>query len=41
MVVEKARYVGDPIAVVIADTKEIARTTAERVEIEYEEDIDD
>ena len=37
LVVEKARYVGDPIAVVIADTKEIARTTAERVEIEYEE----
>ena len=37
LVMEKARYVGDPIAVVIADTKEIARTTAENVEVEYEE----
>ena len=37
LVLERARYVGDPIAVVIADTKEIARTIAESVEIEYEE----
>ena len=37
LVLERARYVGDPIAVVIADTKEIARTIAESIEIEYEE----
>ena len=37
LVLERARYVGDPIAVVIADSKEIARTIAESVEIEYEE----
>ena len=37
LVLERARYVGDPIAVVIADTKEIARNIAESVEIEYEE----
>ncbi len=37
LVLDRARYVGDPIAVVIADTKEIARTIAESVEIEYEE----
>src|SRR5437879_6513750 len=32
----KARYVGDRIALVVADTPEIARIAAERVEVDYE-----
>src|SRR3954462_10631942 len=32
----KARYVGDRIAFVVADTPEQARIAAERVEVEYE-----
>src|SRR5947207_6604174 len=32
----KARYVGDRIAFVVADTPEEARIAAERVEVEYE-----
>jgi aerobic carbon-monoxide dehydrogenase large subunit len=32
----KARYVGDRIAFVVADTPELARVAAEQVEIEYE-----
>src|SRR5918992_4065952 len=32
----KARYVGDRIAFVVADTPEQARVAAERVEVEYE-----
>jgi len=32
----KARYVGDRIAFVVADTPELARIAAERIEIEYE-----
>jgi carbon-monoxide dehydrogenase large subunit len=33
---EKARYVGDRIAFVVADTPELARIAAEKVEVEYE-----
>src|SRR5688572_10840853 len=32
----KARYVGDRIAFVVADTPELARIAAEKVEVEYE-----
>jgi carbon-monoxide dehydrogenase large subunit len=32
----KARYVGDRIAFVVADTPEVARIAAEKVEVEYE-----
>ncbi|HSU78547.1 MAG TPA: xanthine dehydrogenase family protein molybdopterin-binding subunit, partial [Burkholderiales bacterium] len=32
----KARYVGDRIALVVADTPEMARIAAERVEVDYE-----
>jgi carbon-monoxide dehydrogenase large subunit len=32
----KARYVGDRIAFVVADTPELARVAADRVEVEYE-----
>jgi carbon-monoxide dehydrogenase large subunit len=32
----KARYVGDRIAFVVADTPELARIAAERIEVEYE-----
>lgn len=34
---EKARYVGDPVAVVIADTKQMARDAAEMVLVDYED----
>ena len=37
MVTEYARYVGDHVAVVIAETDEIARIAAEAVEVTYEE----
>ena len=37
MVTEYARYVGDHVAVVIAETDEIARIAAEAVEVSYEE----
>ncbi|HEX7054581.1 MAG TPA: xanthine dehydrogenase family protein molybdopterin-binding subunit [Burkholderiales bacterium] len=33
---EKARYVGDRIAFVVADTPELARIAAEKVEVDYE-----
>src|SRR5678815_5919097 len=32
----KARYVGDRIAFVVADTPELARIAAEKVEVDYE-----
>src|SRR5207244_12070258 len=32
----KARYVGDRIAFVVADTPELARIAAEKIEVEYE-----
>ncbi len=34
---EKVRYVGDAVAVVIAETQALARTAAEAVEVSYEE----
>ncbi len=34
---QKVRYVGDAVAVVIADTQALARIAAEAVEVEYEE----
>ncbi|MDE0782081.1 MAG: xanthine dehydrogenase family protein molybdopterin-binding subunit, partial [Planktomarina sp.] len=34
---EKVRYVGDAIAIVVADTKSLARLAAEAVVVEYEE----
>ncbi|MBL6692065.1 MAG: xanthine dehydrogenase family protein molybdopterin-binding subunit, partial [Pseudomonadales bacterium] len=37
LAIDKARYVGDPVAVVIADSKQAARDAAEMVEIEYED----
>jgi carbon-monoxide dehydrogenase large subunit len=37
LVADKARYQGDGIAVVIAETRELARDAADLVEIEYEE----
>ena len=37
LVADKARHQGDGVAVVIAETKEIAKDAAELVEVEYEE----
>ena len=37
MATEKVRYVGDAVAVVIADTQENARDAAELVDVDYEE----
>ena len=37
LVADKARYMGDGVAVVIAETKEIARDAADAVDVEYEE----
>ncbi|MFW5880968.1 MAG: xanthine dehydrogenase family protein molybdopterin-binding subunit, partial [Roseicyclus sp.] len=37
MVTTYARYVGDAIAVVVAESQEIARAAAEKVELDYEE----
>lgn len=37
LAVDKVRYVGDPVAVVIADSKQMARDAAELVEIDYED----
>ncbi|MEL6957744.1 MAG: xanthine dehydrogenase family protein molybdopterin-binding subunit [Pseudomonadota bacterium] len=37
MVTTYGRYVGDAIAIVIAETQEIARTAAEMVEVDYDE----
>lgn len=37
LALEKVRYVGDPVAVVIADTKQMARDAAEMVEVDYDE----
>ena len=34
---DKARYVGDPVAVVIAETREQAKDAAELIEVDYEE----
>ncbi|HZF75808.1 MAG TPA: xanthine dehydrogenase family protein molybdopterin-binding subunit [Acetobacteraceae bacterium] len=36
LAVEKVRHVGDPVAVVIAETKAQARDAAEAIEVEYE-----
>ncbi|GIU94725.1 MAG: aldehyde dehydrogenase [Gaiellaceae bacterium] len=36
LAVGKARYVGDPVAAVVAETRELARDAAELVEVEYE-----
>ena len=35
--VDKVRYVGDPVAAVLADTPEIAEQALELIEVEYEE----
>ncbi|MCB0596514.1 MAG: xanthine dehydrogenase family protein molybdopterin-binding subunit [Lewinellaceae bacterium] len=37
LVADKARYMGDGVAVVIAESKEIARDAGDMVEVEYEE----
>lgn len=37
LAIDRARYVGDPIAVVIADSKQMAVDASEMVEIDYEE----
>ncbi|MCB0586253.1 MAG: xanthine dehydrogenase family protein molybdopterin-binding subunit [Phaeodactylibacter sp.] len=37
LVADKARYMGDAVAVVIAENREIARDAADMVEVEYEE----
>jgi aerobic carbon-monoxide dehydrogenase large subunit len=37
LAVDKARHVGDPIAVVIAETKQAAKDAAERIAIDYED----
>ncbi|TXB66268.1 xanthine dehydrogenase family protein molybdopterin-binding subunit [Phaeodactylibacter luteus] len=37
LVADKARYMGDGVAVVIADTREIARDAGDAIEIEWEE----
>ncbi|MCB0559386.1 MAG: xanthine dehydrogenase family protein molybdopterin-binding subunit [Lewinellaceae bacterium] len=37
LVSDKARYMGDAVAVVIAESREIARDAGDRVEVEYEE----
>ncbi len=37
LVADKVRHVGDAVAVVIAETKEIARDAADMVEVDYEE----
>jgi CO/xanthine dehydrogenase Mo-binding subunit len=36
LAVGKARFVGEPVAAVVADTRELARDAAELVEVEYE-----
>ncbi|MCO6491378.1 MAG: xanthine dehydrogenase family protein molybdopterin-binding subunit [Phaeodactylibacter sp.] len=37
LVADKARYMGDAVAVVIAETREIARDAGDMIEVEYEE----
>ena len=37
LVADKARYMGDAVAVVIAETREIARDAGDMVDVEYEE----
>ncbi len=37
LVLDRARYVGDPVTVVIADSKEAAKNAAETIDIEYRE----
>ncbi len=36
LAVGRARFVGDPVAIVVAETRELARDAAELVEVEYE-----
>src|SRR5256884_4914957 len=36
LAVGKARFVGEPVAAVVASTREVARDAAELVEVEYE-----
>ncbi|HET7045155.1 MAG TPA: xanthine dehydrogenase family protein molybdopterin-binding subunit [Gaiellaceae bacterium] len=36
LAVGKVRFVGDPVAIVVAETRELARDAAELVEVEYE-----
>ncbi|HSP72826.1 MAG TPA: xanthine dehydrogenase family protein molybdopterin-binding subunit [Gaiellaceae bacterium] len=36
LAVGKTRFVGDPVAIVVAETRELARDAAELVEVEYE-----
>lgn len=36
LAIDKARYVGDPVAVVLADSEEAARDGVEKVKVEYE-----
>ena len=37
LAVDKVRYVGDPVAVVIADTRQMAKDAAEMVDVDYED----
>ncbi len=37
LAIEKARYVGDPVAVVIADSRQMARDAAEMVDVDYDD----
>ena len=36
LAVGRVRFVGDPVAIVVAETRELARDAAELVEVEYE-----
>jgi aerobic carbon-monoxide dehydrogenase large subunit len=36
LAVERVRHVGDPVAFIVADSAELAREAAERIEVEYE-----
>ena len=36
LAVGKVRHVGEPVAIVVAETRELARDAAELVEVEYE-----
>ncbi len=37
LAIDKARYVGDPVAVVIADTRQMARDAAELIDVDYDD----
>ena len=37
LALDKVRYVGDPVAVVIADSRQMARDAAEMVDVDYED----